>query len=437
MQPDWTIIGVVVAVIAVIIAYMQLHRTPKPPDQPPSGSKYKRIEQRLTDARKAIEREDLLLFLMWKYKSEPILEKCGYIYPVAAYAAPKSQWESLETALKSPLIKQEPKLLIDSTEYWDLVNSLKPGKGLTHKKEVDTRTYAMKYLLQHEKLELECNLGHYSNSFLSCEVLEWEIRSKVRQLKGRSEKEFQNFYKQLPLRRKLHENVSNPVLDGTGRSPAVGVSVLIAFNDNGTIKLLTKRRSSKGVPLRAGLLHVIPGFMFQPTTHYVDEEYNVTHNIYREYLEELFNFPENFEKHRHPHHFYRDKRLVYLKTLLADGEAKLYFTGITVNLLNLRPEICTLLLIRTPEWYEKCKSDPELQWDLNDEFFNEHRFEDAGIVKEEELVGSIAFSHDDNEMLKALSLYPSRTVPAGAGAFWLGVDTLKDLLPENLNKHLV
>lgn len=434
---NWTVIGVIATIAGIIVAisvgiitYKQLRRTPKPETQPfYSGAKYKVIEQRLNDARKAIESEYLLLFLKWKYNSEPILERCGHIYPVAVYPAPKSQWEDLETSLKSPLIKEEQTLIIDSAEYWDLVNSLKPGKGLTHGKKVDTRTYAMKYLMEQEKLQLECRLSYYSKSFLSCEVLEWEIRSKVRQLKGRSEKEFLNFYKQLPLRKKLHEGVSNPVLDGTGRSPAVGISVLIAYNDNGTFRLLTQRRSSKGVPLRAGLLHVIPGFMFQPTTNYVDEEYNVTHNIYREYLEELFNFPENFDKLRHPHHFYRDKRLVYLKTLLDSGEAKSYFTGITVNLLNLRPEICTLLLIKTPEWYEKCKSDPELQWDLNDEFFNENRLEDVGIVKDEELIGSIAFSHDENAMLKALSLYPSRTVPAGAGAFWLGVDVLKELLP--------
>lgn len=243
-----TIAGVIVSISVGIIAYKQLKRTPKPKQQPIySGLRYKVIERRLNDARKAIERTDLLLFLKWRYSSEPILEKCGHTYPVAVYPAPKSQWEDLESSLKLPLIKEEHQLSINSAEYWDLVNSLKPGKGLTHSKTIDTRTYTMQSLLVQGQLQLECGLGHYSKSYLSCEVLEWEVRSKIRQLKGNSEKEFENFYKKLRLRKKLHESVPNPVRDGTGRSPAVGISVLIAYNDNGTFRLLTQRRSSKGV----------------------------------------------------------------------------------------------------------------------------------------------------------------------------------------------
>lgn len=431
MEIEWETIGVIAGVISAILAFIQLLRRPKLKTPSPfDNSKYKQLEKALADAKTAIGRTELLLFLKWKYQSEPILERCGYTYPVAIYPAPISQREDLQSVLNAPLIKHDDddKPFVNESEYLNLLNSLKPGKGLTHGKEINTFIYAMKSLVVAEKLQLKCKLGRFFTSYRSSEALEWEIRKKVSKLKGTSEKEFESFYNQLPLRKHLHGKVLNPVLDGTGRDAAIGISVLIAYNDKDVIKLMTKRRSSKGVPLRAGLLHVIPGFMFQPTTNDVDGEYDITHNIYREYLEELFNLPENLNKNRHANHFDSDKRLVYLKTLIAEGSANLYFTGITINLLNLRPEICTLLLIKTSDWYEKCQSDPELHWDLNDEFFSIHRLEDEGIVKPEELIEGVAFSTNDNKMLEDASIYPDRTVPAGAGAFWLGIDVLKDLL---------
>jgi hypothetical protein len=38
--------------------------------------------------------------------------------------------------------------------------------------------------------------------------------------------------------------------------------------------------------------------------------------------------------------------------MLESGAARLLYTGIAVNLLALRPEICTLLVIDDPSWFE-------------------------------------------------------------------------------------
>lgn len=391
-----------------------------------SGFRVTHISNQLLQAQKAIENKDLLLFLQWKYKNEPLLERCGYIYPVAIYPAPISQREDIESVLKLPLIKHEPDpdtLLVNNKDYFNLVNSLKQGQGLSMSILVNTYTYAMSSLNTDRRLQLECVLGHYFSSFYSCESLEWEIRSNIQKLNGSDEKEFESFYNQLSLRKHLHNEVENPVRDGLGRSPAIGISTLIAYNDAGSLQLLTKRRAKKGVPLRAGLLHVIPGFMFQPTSDYLDYEYNVTHNIYREYLEELFSLPEKLEINRHPNHFYSDKRLLFLKELILKGQAKFYFTGIAVNLLNLRPEICTMLLITDKNWYEKCQSDPELHWEINDEYTSIHE----NLIKPNEFIGGLKYSTDDLQMLMDASIFPHRTVPAGAAAFWLGIDTIRDL----------
>jgi len=46
----------------------------------------------------------------------------------------------------------------------------------------------------------------------------------------------------------------------------------------------------------------------------------------------------------------REARL--LTGMLESGAARLLYTGIAVNLLALRPEICTLLVIDDPSWFE-------------------------------------------------------------------------------------
>jgi hypothetical protein len=96
-------------------------------------------------------------------------------------------------------------------------------------------------------------------------------------------------------------------------------------------------------------MHVIPSFMFQPVHGYRDEEFCVRHNIRREFYEELFGAtaPDdavyNWFEAREP--------VRYLDELLARGDAEIWLTGLTVDLRKMRPEICALLRIKTPEWF--------------------------------------------------------------------------------------
>lgn len=427
MTEFWTIVGVGISALAALIGFLQLQRTPgkSDPDKP-SDKILEDNEKKLAKAKKAIENKNLLLFLKWKYKNEPVLERCGYIFPVAIYPAHRAQREDVESVLKVPLLNESVKpgeFVVWNPEYLNLVNALKSG-GLRLGPKVNLISYSMKTLLVNGKCQMECNLGNYFNSYQSSEILEWEIRSRIDKLKGGDEKDFKKFQKQLTHRQDLHKSVSDPVKSGAGRCAAIGISTLIAYKHKGETKLLMRRRAKPGVPLRAGLLHVIPGFMFQATSDYKELEYSVTYNIFKEYLEELFDKPEELNRNLHPNHIYADKRLQYLLTLLNNGEARLYFTGITMNLLNLRPEICTLLFITNPEWYEKCQQDPELEWNISGEFIKVH--ESDGIVAPEEFTGEITLA-DDDQMMKNGCLYPHRTVPAGAGAFWLGVDALREL----------
>ncbi len=46
--------------------------------------------------------------------------------------------------------------------------------------------------------------------------------------------------------------------------------------------------------------------------------------------------------------------------------AELHFTGVAINLLNLRPEICTLLLIKTDDWIKNHNTMNAEMHDISD-----------------------------------------------------------------------
>jgi hypothetical protein len=94
--------------------------------------------------------------------------------------------------------------------------------------------------------------------------------------------------------------------------------------------------------------------------------------VYREYLEELFS-REEVKTSRSVisyDYFYGDRNLAYLRSLIESGSARLYFTGLAVNLLTLRVDICTLLHIRDYDWFANHKGGTRDldRIELNDEW---------------------------------------------------------------------
>ena len=83
--------------------------------------------------------------------------------------------------------------------------------------------------------------------------------------------------------------------------------------------------------------------------------------------------------------------------------ARIYFTGIAINLLNLRPEICTMMIIDRP---------PRLR--LGEEFLPGARV--------------VPFS-SDTHLVRAFQLRTTPvTPPPGAAARFLGAEVLRALL---------
>lgn len=152
------------------------------------------------------------------------------------------------------------------------------------------RIYAMRRIRLRPLVQIDCRPGWYFESLNTCERLE---------LEGRYETEW-------PPRRLWR--------DGAGRTAAIGISTVVAWRESGRWLALGGRIRSKSMPQRAGQIHVAPSGMFAPP-------YSVAANVRRELRQE---------------------------TGLELVPGALRLTGVAVNLKNLRPEICTLLVVSRP-----------------------------------------------------------------------------------------
>jgi hypothetical protein len=106
------------------------------------------------------------------------------------------------------------------------------------------------------------------------------------------------------------------------------------------------RRRSKLVGISAGMLHVVPAGMFEAGNR--ADSWSVASAVMREMLEEVYGETEeqgdgepSFDDH-----IWRKEPLQTLSRGIAEGSVELSFTGIACDLLNLRPEICTILFVR-------------------------------------------------------------------------------------------
>jgi hypothetical protein len=174
----------------------------------------------------------------------------------------------------------------------------------------------------------------------------------------------------LPRRNWLHERVTDPVTDGSRRQAALSIATVVLWNSPDGWKILMSPRS-RSVASDAFFDHVAPSGIFAPLNWQgavsMYAEYSVRLNIYREYAEELFD-REDLERGLG---LYNDVRaypeIGRLEEMLSDdSSAQLAYTGISVNLLTLRPEICALLLIRDPHWLAReagAERQPRLGWE--------------------------------------------------------------------------
>lgn len=332
-----------------------------------------------------------LLDYLERLYQRPLLRRGDQRYPIIVFPPSDEQREDVDSvlgALPRHIQRRDNYAIYD---YGHLHSVQNAGRHL-----YDGPTFVFKSL-RLRPLRLTAEIGSYYDMLATCGALEREARAADGLIR-------------LPSRTQLHRRYrpNETLLHGNGRSAAIGVATLIVcYRDGGYQALLAQRTARAATDPLA--YHVMPTFMFQPSA--ADSvhplEWSVRHQIYREYLEELFGMAESAQPQR-PDYFYQHPSLRALQAYGARGAAQLYLTGVAINLLTLRPEICALLLIHAPEWAESSF--------LAVAEAHEGRLCYAPIVDDAALTAALPQG--------ALASLP----PQGAAALWLGVDYARAVL---------
>lgn len=265
--------------------------------------------------------------------------------------------------------------------------------------------------------QLKAHLARYFDAMDSCDAM-------ISELAALPESDLHFEERQMPIRFAHHSQAPtvNVLVNGAGRAAALGMSAVVAFRDrNGGLHALLGHRGT-GVATYASCWHVVPsgmaGWRFATLGNPDAPEgstrslkgYGPTYlesAILREYSEELFN---------HPEEAWEDEGTVRrheaVAALLHTYHAEIEFTGIAVDLVNLRFEVCALIFIADPRYYDGRHYIPG--W--------EHGPQGVHTVP----VGGTAGSPEEQLILRQMT--PGNTVPTGAAALWAGVDRARELL---------
>jgi hypothetical protein len=293
------------------------------------------------------------------YPDHGLTDLWSLTFPITTFPAPRAEWHHIE----SPLGRTVGQLLpgrLDYSDQWDPNEGRQAFDASNLKYEqlnADRRrfffsgsTFAFHALREEAGgVRLDVALGRYFASHATSEDLDPEMMFALAK-----DPEKPVSLRALPRRSWLHQRVSDPVVDGQHRSGAIShATVVLIRNDAGGYKLLLPPRSDD-VAAHAHFHHVAPSGILSPhseETHPPAEEFSIERNFFREWVEELYAADE----HERPPFVgppdpAGEPEVLRLKEVLGDS-VELLYTGVSVNLLTLRPEICLLLLVKDPSWW--------------------------------------------------------------------------------------
>lgn len=323
-----------------------------------------------------------------------LMTRDGVTYPVYFYPAQKHAIDSwlAPDAPQSYLIAQD--LPIYDQQYLDVLRGNRPNI-----------TNGLSYIMDRfspEMMQVTGKLGYYFDMLATCDALDHEMRRYV-----------QGKQKTLPLREQLHAAIPPQELffTGAGRCALIGIGTLTVFRHEGQYKLLVGHRA-RTLAVGAGLFHVMPAFVFQPSRddpEFIRAEWALGKQLEREYGEEIFGMPEfhNWPGADTPDYFAEHPGIVDLRAMVADGRAGMEFTGFAINPLSTRPEATTLLIIHDDDWY------PRWAETFKTSLFTEHQ--ETHFIPLDTLDGL----PDDLHM---------RMTPHGTAALWQGIDRARTLI---------
>jgi hypothetical protein len=171
--------------------------------------------------------------------------------------------------------------------------------------------------------------------------------------------------------------------------------------------------------------------MFQPfipseSGDLLREQFSVSATVMREFVEELYGVEEleTGDGRVDPHAIYRRREARLITDMLEAGDAALLYSGVAVNLLALRPEICTVLIIDDPGWYER--ECGELR--ICDEYLQQ--CEQAELLPDQRWVQLINLERHDLELdpMWRKELRARTVVAPGVAAIELGLRVARSVI---------
>ncbi|MFF5077859.1 esterase/lipase family protein [Actinoplanes sp. NPDC000266] len=276
----------------------------------------------------------------------------------------------------------------------------------------DGATFALdRITFENGKATVYAKHGTYFQSLDTSEVCEREL---VDALDMDPEREVE--LSKLPRRKFLHEVARGDqvLLDGRRRAAALSISATIVVpNDNGYYAFVARR--SAEVETHPDFFHVAPAGIFAPMNgerRDVPSEYSVLTSILREYGEELFAY-QDLEQ--------GDGRLATdpealppIRELLAAkrrGDVRILYSGISIPLFTLRPEICVAVLVKRGDWFEQ---------EIERSKSTDHRFQLNWEYEPGQESDSMKLAFDkDFQPVEPAKVDTSRIVPHAAAALHL------------------
>jgi hypothetical protein len=275
-------------------------------------------------------------------------------------------------------------------------------------------------------LVLGGGLTTYGAALAHHDSLEWELLIEASKIIARRDQQLPRLDRMLPLRREVTGRIRHGATAGTGSFSAISVSTLLVYNDAGTYKVMVGKRSGR-TGAHADLFHVIPACMHQPELGSAIEEWDIQHTVLKEYAEELFN--ETLRKNAQNYkYFYRTSRPVAsLLAAIRRGSCTLSTTGLIINQLNFRPEICMLLLVRDPDWWEAESAMMQHNW----EYVNRQELLRLASTQDKYWT-DLRLDDVEFQFNEFFGTSPAMWVPSGLAALWLGVDAARRDLREKI-----
>lgn len=304
--------------------------------------------------------EEMIAAVRARYAHAPLLTLGGVDQPVAIWTAPGEQRCDVDSAIGVYEPSDTERGTIGDRARLAAILERTEAAGRTL---FDGTIAAMRRLHKGDLLALDWSPGLYFDQLASCES------------------------------DAVHDGSCDPLVDGKGRCAGIGVSTVTRVaTDDGPRVWLGCVSGQK--PTHGGLLHVMPAAMLEPNS---SGAVSITDTVLREFAEELFGLQGTGEQ------WWNDTEpIAELRAIFDDGDASLEFTGIAMNLVNLRPEVCTLLRIDTPTWCRRWRDRLAMNWEFEGAL-HDVRFED-----EDE------FANDLGDDIRAL-------VPPAAGAIGLAL----------------